>query len=391
MWSNTTEDSVAAPDAHGSALASLYLSVTNFCNLSCNYCSADAGPDKTDHLALESALLSVEQWLDGLEQDAARLIFTGGEAIFWGFERLDAVCRAARQKAAARNIRLHLGIQSNGTAISEKFIDFCARWGVEPSFSLDGTPNLSNRHRGLGEKVFANLKKMQERGIAFGLIICLTREIVENIELVLDFLESNQFSKVRFNILGAPPGQRTIDSIDAEDIFHTKRVLYERAASAHPGALREYNVSRQIAWFDQALAAREPRKGHCEQERCDAGRKTAVLNPDGRWGMCVEKSMSDGLPLFGSMAELGVGADRFWHAHQPWSECQQCAARSICDHGCIAYHKGAHVGFEQECKATKKFWKYLVQVRLLHQEFIEAPAPAHRGAGKLLQPLMQLK
>ena len=372
----------------GTQLASLYLSVTDYCNLACDYCSADAGPDRERKLDLPLALAAVSEWLQGLRVPAARLVFTGGEAVFWGYERLDAVCEQARALAASLGIRLQIGIQSNGTVASDKFMAFCERWQVEPSFSLDGTPNLSNAHRQMGEKVFANLQRLQQRGIPFALIVCLTREVADDIEAVLDFLQASGLRKFRINILGQPPGQRTPSGIRAGDILRVKQALYARLQQ--PGGVAEYNVARQVRWFDQALRGQTPSKGHCEQHECQAGGKTAVLNPDGRWGLCVEKSMTDGLPLFDSRAAMAEGAARFWQGVQPWGECAACPAASVCDHGCIAYHKADHKVFEEECHANQAFWKFLVQTRLLHQEPAAAPIAAQRR-GTLLQPLMPLR
>jgi uncharacterized protein len=377
--------------ADGAALAVLYLSVTDFCNLECDYCSADAGPHKRRHLAQETALKAINDWLQALRAPAARLVFTGGEASFWGYDRLSAVCERARQRALDLGIRLEIGIQSNGTTATLEFIDFCRRWQVEPSFSLDGTPSMSNVHRGKGEIVFRNLRRLQEMQVPFALIICLTREVADDLDAVLDFLEQNRLFKVRLNILGVPPGQRTRTSIDAADILHVKKILYARAQRGGSGddVLREYNVQRQTRWFDQTVQGRAVTKGHCEQESCQAGVKTAVVNPDGRWGMCVEKSMTDGLPLFEDKQALAIGAQQFWQARQGWDACTTCAARSICDHGCIAYHKGDHAIFEEECQANQQFWNFLVHARLLHQEPTVA-AGKRPLTGRLIQPLLSL-
>jgi len=371
----------------GGELAALYLSVTDFCNLECDYCSADASPQRDRKLETAKALEAVDTWLRGLRAGAGRLVFTGGEAVFWGYERLDEVCETARQLARELGIRLQIGIQSNGTVATDKFIEFCERWQVEPSFSMDGTPNMSDAHRQLGDRVFRNLKRLQARNIPFGLIICLTCEVADDIDAVLDFLQENGFLRFRINILGQPPGERTPASVSAEDIVRVKQALYLRMQ--RDGGVAEYNVARQVRWFGEALAGATPSKGHCESYYCEAGARTAVVNPDGQWGMCVEKSMTDGLPVFADRQALAAGAAAYWQAQQEWQECASCPAACICDHGCIAYHRGAHSGFEQECHANQEFWKFLVRTRLLDQN--AAPPTIARRRGRLLQPLLPLQ
>jgi len=369
----TLDSLLARPDVpiNGGELATLYLSVTSFCNLKCDYCSADAGPNKTEYLNEKIALQSVEQWLEDVKLADVRLIFTGGEAVFWGYDRLDAVCKHARSIASEKGINLHIGIQSNGTSVTSDFIQFCLRWNVEPSLSLDGSPNLSDSHRGLGQRVYKNFKKLQCSGIHFAIIICLTSDVAENIESVLDFMESNGFLKVRVNALGVPPERRYLDHISAKDIFNVKRALYLRYASGDPLSIKEYNIARQVKWFDQAVSGVELTKGHCESSVCQAGQKVAVINPDGQWGMCVEKSMTDGLPVFGSKSSLVEGASIFWGSHNDWNGCSSCQAQSICDFGCIAYHKGEKGLYDKECRANRFFWRFLVHVRLFERSVDE--------------------
>ena len=78
---------------------SLFVSVTQFCNLTCTYCSADAGPQRTASLEVNAATASVRRWIELAAIRKLTLIFTGGEPTAWGYRNLSAVCEICGQTA----------------------------------------------------------------------------------------------------------------------------------------------------------------------------------------------------------------------------------------------------------------------------------------------------
>ena len=343
----------------------LYLSVTQHCNLTCTYCSADAGPDRHIALSVQSALDSLREWIGTAAPDRLSLIFSGGEPTLWGYDSLDRICGEASELATAAGKQVTIGIQSNGTTIGARFIRWCRDWRIEPSFSLDGMPHLNNRLRGSGETVVEGLHRLRDEGICFAVISCLTREVAADIDAILDWYRENGFLKVRINTLGYTPPGRVVSSYPgSEDIHHARRRIYAHMQSHGASGVCEKNVAEAVAIFDAIWLGTAWAKRHCADLECGAGRQVAAVNPDGRWVPCIEKSMTDGLPPTNSLAELSAVSDALWAGFKGWDICRGCAAAPICDHGCPVYHKLNHSRFTHECAANKMFWSFLAQERL---------------------------
>lgn len=337
----------------------LFLSLTQRCNLTCSYCSADAGPDRSARMDPAVARERVANWIAGAEAGPLQLILTGGEPLLWGRDALESICREARAMAAWRGLELALGIQTNGTLVDDWFIALCRDYGLEPSISLDGPPELSDAHRGRGERIVANLERLQRAGIGFGLIACLTGRVLDEIEAVLAWMEERGFRKVRFNDIGvAPPGREAME-VEADRVQAAWRAIYVHMFERPGTRLRDRNMAARVERFDAAMCAAPVAAPHCETLRCGAGRYLATVNPDGRWGMCVEKSMADGLPAADSLGELAALNAELWGELEGWDDCATCPATHICDKGCVAYHRKDKGTFATHCRATKRFWAWL--------------------------------
>ncbi len=343
-------------------IATLFISTTNRCNLSCRYCSAGAGPQTMQRLDPAAAETALNEWIATSGLDRLTLILTGGEPLLWGYENLKRVCRVARGLAHRCGIELTIGIQSNGALVDERFPAFCREFTVEPCFSLDGPPHVSDLYRGEGERVWAALKGLQRDGLEFGIVCCLTDGVAEHAEEVLEWFHRQRFHKIRINSLGAAPPGRSAKSLSSGKRFDVKRAVYEHISRHGKDALRERNVIRQVLAFEAWWQDGKVLKEHCELTRCGAGVHLACLNPDGSFSLCVEKSMTDGLSGADSLDDLEDEADRFWAGLDPWVRCRDCVAGSICDHGCVAYHKMQFSRFEAECEANREFLKYLIRV-----------------------------
>jgi radical SAM protein with 4Fe4S-binding SPASM domain len=356
----------------------LYLSVTNRCNLSCSYCSADAGPAGRKVLPEAVAERAVRDWISRARPDLLALVFSGGEPTLWGYGALNRICSAATQTAAMYAKRLSIGVQSNGTTISDRFIRWCRTWDISASFSLDGVPHISDRQRGMGNSVITGLRRLQSEGIGFALISCLSTDVVAEIDAILDWYRVNGFLKVRFNTLGyAPPGRASTHP-SADELYDARRKIYFHMERYGAAGVREKNVLEAVAIFDAIVLGRRWSKQHCAELKCGAGRQVAALNPDGRWAPCIEKSMTDGLPTAVSLDQIAMAVDRYWEGFAGWDICRSCAADPICDHGCPVYHKRDHALFAAECQANKMFWSFLIDQRAvpLLREAYRAPEAA---------------
>ncbi len=357
------------------AIDSLFLSLTQQCNLECSYCSADAGPQQRARLAEADARQAVVRWLRGTTAARVQLVLSGGEPTLWGYDSLEALCTLARQEAQRRDLQLNIGVQTNGTRVDVRFVSWCLRHRIEPSISLDGPPAVSDRQRGQGQRTLEGIRRLQASGITPALILCVTREVADDIEGILDWLRNEGLTKVRFNFLsGAPPG-RGVDALSADEIFAVKLAITLHMQRHGDRGVRDWNTEKLLAYAEHFWATGEIRKSHCDELRCGAGEQIAAVNPGGGVALCIERSMTGGLPV-ADPQHLAEAADAFWSRASLWSECEACPARVICDQGCAAYHAFDKRLFETQCQANQRYWRLLCGLRAVDAGGDQPLAPA---------------
>lgn len=364
----------------------MFASVTQFCNLTCRYCSADAGPKKTLQLDPDRLIEVLDQWIPHTTQPEVTLIFTGGEPTAWGYENLRRTAGHARMLAAAAGKPLHLGIQTNGTTIHQGFVEWCRTYHVHPSISLDGIPSTSDLNRGSGHKVLKNLRYLKQEGISFGVICCITKDVADRIDEVLEFFREEALLKVRFNSIGIPPAPRSSDQLTPKDVLKVWTAIYDHMETYGETGVQDRNMTERVAHIDALLAGNSPAKEHCEFFFCGAGRYLVNVNPDGSVGMCVEKSMTDGLPSTFDFQFLPQVARLFWSKQLAWDHCSTCPAEIICDKGCAAYHRNQYSRFESECQSTKKLFATLLQRRVASARQQKLPEVRHASNSTMETP-----
>lgn len=342
------------------SIGTMFVSVTNKCNLDCTYCSANAGLHGTATLPVETATAKVGGWINGSNQKKLTMIITGGEPTLWGYSALNSLCRQARLLAEHREISLKIGLQSNGTRIGHEFIKFCHDWNIEPSFSHDGTPETNDFHRGSSNKVVDALKTLSKEGIVFAIIACLSQRMANSIDGALEWYVGNGFRKVRINSLGLVQHAQPSFYPDSAQIFSAWQKIIQHMDRYPETGVRELNCLHRLEYFSLAHQAKGKKIG-CHKSRCFCGNGLAAINPDGRYCLCVERSMSCPLPLADDFEGLRQQAVRFWGGFNGWDICQTCEAFPICDQGCVAYHHMNFDLFKQECAAIKQLWRYLKQ------------------------------
>lgn len=337
----------------------LFLVTTGRCNLSCRYCSAEAGMDAPS-LELSTAEETVKNWIGAAEAKKLSLVFTGGEPLLWGVGNLAQVCAAAATAAREKGIALHIGLQTNGTLLDDDFIELCRAYNLEPSISLDGPPELSDPHRGMAGRVVENLKRLQAGGIGFAVIACLTRQLACNMDSALDWFKREGFLKLRINVLGPVPPPRLVEALTAAELLAAKVRIVEHILFNGPGGVAEYNVSRQIFAVKQALGGLPVNKNYCDRLDCGAGVYIAALLPGGKLALCVERSLAGALPQASGFSALSKASLDFFGGISGWEDCGSCPAGAICDYGCPAYHRFDRALYAENCKANKEFFKYLL-------------------------------
>src|SRR4051812_5551691 len=163
-------------------LGLVILQSTGFCNIDCSYCYL---PDRANS----------RQTMDfSTVAEVARLIFTSKllkrdlDMVWHAGEPMTLNAsyyrEAIRIIEAARppDIAVHYGMQTNGTLISDAWIDLFEEHKIKVGVSLDGPRDLHDRHRkyrngsGSHDRVVAGIAKLQARHYPFHFIGVVTAQ-----------------------------------------------------------------------------------------------------------------------------------------------------------------------------------------------------------------------
>jgi uncharacterized protein len=130
------------------------LKVSSRCNLNCTYCyvynKADQSwrsrPPLMPEEVFRAAISRIRRYCEYSRQPSISLTFHGGEPCLIGARRFDEWCSHA--SAALKGLlRVKLCLQTNGTLLSDAWIDVLARHEVNVGVSIDGTKPMHDQFR----------------------------------------------------------------------------------------------------------------------------------------------------------------------------------------------------------------------------------------------------
>jgi len=144
----------------------LVAQVTTGCQLRCRYCYMRAGDIPREDLSEDTFALALKNLPIA---PGAELQIAGGEPGLVP-ERVVAIARQARRVGFAR-----IGVQTNAVDLDDRFLAFLREEKVGVGVSLDGPAEVNDFWRGRTQDVLANLRRLDESGIPFGVTTVLTR------------------------------------------------------------------------------------------------------------------------------------------------------------------------------------------------------------------------
>lgn len=131
----------------------LILKVASRCNLNCTYCYVYNKGDTTwrrrpplmSDTVFDAAIRCAEEHCRSVGDRSLSISFHGGEPTLVGVSRFRAWCAAARERLSG--IEVSLSIQTNGTLLGEEWIRAFRDHNVGVGVSVDGPPDVHDRHR----------------------------------------------------------------------------------------------------------------------------------------------------------------------------------------------------------------------------------------------------
>ena len=195
------------------------------CNLACSYCYEGNGKNHQYpnickiNADFESALDKIEKFIDALyvrnQGAVTKIIWHGGEPTLINCDLLDKIMQ--RQKDKGHDI--YWSMQSNGTLMTERYIEILKKHNVSVGISIDGLKEQHDKYRKMknGNPTFdiiiKNIRRLQEKEVKCSALITITDKNVEHLIEIYDYFTRMNIN-FSFNAL-FPDGNQSNPKLDA--------------------------------------------------------------------------------------------------------------------------------------------------------------------------------
>jgi radical SAM protein with 4Fe4S-binding SPASM domain len=297
-------------------LESIYLKLTNRCNLKCDYCYAASGPGRNVGEQTTEEWLTLIRQLRAISVDGARIALTGGEPMIRDdFERIAEY---------ANSLDFRVSLITNGSLINETNVKRLASLFKSIQISLDGDESLHDKHRGQGawKKARRAIDILVSAGAAYSVSLTMGRHNKDAVgELVREFGPRLRLGST------LPTGRAAGSNTPALE----NHEYVEAIRSSGAGGLFE-----NVEFLESS-------RGH-HRTHCGAGSHTLSIDERGNVFPCqilISKEMAGGNVKNGGLKSILDGSP--WSAlttatvdSNPSLNCASCHVRYICGGGCKA-------------------------------------------------------
>lgn len=188
------------------------LKVAQRCNIDCDYCYVYRRGDEVwrhrprfiSDDVLDDLILRINENIHAGNLDRFVIEIHGGEPLLLGHHRMESMLARLREGCPDAALDFHL--QTNGTLLDEQWCELFAREHVRFGVSLDGPPEIADRHRvdaqgrGTTSRVLDNLTRLRPtRGFreSFSGVLCVINPDSRGAEMV-DWFVSQGFTAFDF-------------------------------------------------------------------------------------------------------------------------------------------------------------------------------------------------
>jgi uncharacterized protein len=224
--------------------------VSKYCNLRCGYCYEFPYLGDRSRMKLEqirAAFQNIKTSISHLAIQGADFIWHGGEPFLIPLEFYEQVSFIQKDVFGTK-FKYRNSVQTNLTILTDRHIEFLKDGffdDIGVSFDVYGDQRIDKKGRSSADTVRANMRKLVEHQVRFGVIAVLARDTRPHIKQVYRFFDDLE---IEHRIL---PYYRTIGSAQAQrhglnfeelvgayrDVFH-EWLASERATPVHP--IKEY-------------------------------------------------------------------------------------------------------------------------------------------------------
>ena len=240
---STTAIKNAFLSSHGK-INTIYVILTNACNLACDYCFTHENIS-TGNMNLQTAnhlVNRIKEYMNGFSENLT-ITFYGGEPII----NIDIALFIMDELLQYPNIKFQL--VTNGTLLDINTIYKLVKYPLLIGVSLDGYESLHNSHRKYinGNDTYSDVTKAISMLVAnncdVSLSITLTNEIINNQNIFFTWLNDLKINKITFNLLRC-----VFNSEQAAHDYYSKAAtfLYEFYKYHKEKNIFEYNIFNRL-------------------------------------------------------------------------------------------------------------------------------------------------
>ncbi|MBN2123676.1 MAG: radical SAM protein [Deltaproteobacteria bacterium] len=317
-------------------LRSLFVNLTERCNLHCRYCHA-AGDSETH---MPRAMLE-KIFAEAVEMGGPAIIFTGGEPLCYPY--------LEEALASCRRHGLECKIATNGTLLDDAVLALFLEHGVKSlQISLDTlAPRQFEEIKGVDASLHGRVLEAVRRCAATGrihtVVSCVVQESTgSEVEDLVRFCHESEVATLTLYRM-IPYGRAAGSGIapPGEEIFQS---VLEKAFQVFVALPRRWLVEIGLPWAQGSpLAERWKRQMQVSAVGCIAGKTSMTILTGGGAVPCV--CMTGNGYLLGDVAREHL--ETLWNAppmgyfrgEVPIEGCENCAAFPFCMGGCrsLAY------------------------------------------------------
>lgn len=365
---------------------------THLCNLSCRYCyNEDERKPIMSINTLEKVIKETFTYVEIVGGfTGVEFIWHGGEPFFVGLDFYQEVIKF--QKKYCNGISYVNTIQTNGTLINNKWMDFIDKHDFAISLSIDGDKNThdANRVYKNGKGSFSNVmkgaKKLKEAGITFGSVLVVSKANKNQVEDLYKFFVQEE---IGFNIIPLIKSGRANDNykdlgLDADEFSEPWIKVYDLWFDAGDD---DYIQVSDFVRKTQAIIA--GRAADC-MGMSQCGNANCTTDPLGYIYPCASLSGHDDL-IYGNINEqplLNLFNSKIayeWRNRPINDDCTECKWQHVCHGGCQSrsykFYSGNYRLKDYYCPSLKRMYEH-VELRLQEKGILpSAPFTNHMDDG----------
>lgn len=344
------EASVEIPSILSTKFSTFVLNMTDECNLRCQYCSRYHEHYDTNSMSEEQLFLVISSVLNYAKKIGEKCVvqFHGGEPTL-RIMAIDAVIRKFDKEDLLAWIDFR--IQTNGTNISDKFIDLCNEYNIQVGISIDGPREITDKLRksirgfGVSSEVLKNITILRSRlrNVNISCLCVVTKYSIDRAEEIFNFMVEHEIDDVSFlplyNDYSCINDDKSIIPRNKE-LLEFSKVIIDRWIDYLRGGKILCIPNFQI-WVWNLISSNTDTIYDCHS-CCGMGETILFIDKKGEIYPCGPFSYSSEMKL-GNIISTNFNFEELEATklydliqHRVPNACLDCALRGICKCGCGA-------------------------------------------------------